>query len=138
MPRHLRIAHTGPDVKVLQTSLKTLGLYTADVSGVFGPRTRTAVLAFQKQAGLVQDCVVGPLTQAAIDAALKKAALDLADALATQPATANDPGGPYLLFDLYPFDLDDPKTKKLDNPDFKKVFGKPNMRARFSSSQMRR
>jgi hypothetical protein len=36
------------------------------VDGSFGPLTRTAVVAFQRQAGLVQDGIVGPRTRAAL------------------------------------------------------------------------
>lgn len=128
MPRYLRLTHTGADVKALQTTLKLLGYYTNVVSGIFGAHTRKAVLAFQRDAGLTPDCIVGPLTQEALDKAVSKAALKLEDTLTSVPATSGDPGGPYLLFDLYPFDLDDPKTKKIENPDFKKVFGQPNIR----------
>lgn len=47
---------TGEDVKYLQTKL---GL-TAD--GVFGPRTKAAVVTFQSSKGLTMDGIVGPRT----------------------------------------------------------------------------
>jgi hypothetical protein len=40
-----------------------------DVDGVMGPRTRSAIVAFQQRAGLIGDGVLGPLTEAALIAA---------------------------------------------------------------------
>ena len=50
-----------------QQKLAVLGfLLTADVDGVNGPQTQTAVLAFQKWDGLSRDGVLGPQTLAAL------------------------------------------------------------------------
>ena len=39
----------------LQTRLARLNLYTDDVDGLLGPKTRSALRLFQKQAGLPAD-----------------------------------------------------------------------------------
>ncbi len=58
--RTLREGDKGNDVKELQRRLKL----AAD--GEFGPRTKAAVVAFQKSKGLTADGVVGPKTAAAL------------------------------------------------------------------------
>ena len=59
---------TGPEVKTLQTELNRQSVSSPNLNtdGVFGPLTRKAVVAFQKQAGLTPDGIVGPLTRAAL------------------------------------------------------------------------
>jgi len=52
----------GDDVKVLQTFLNTKGYDSGIPDGNFGPKTQTAVIAFQKANGLTPDGVVGPNT----------------------------------------------------------------------------
>ena len=49
------------DVKYLQ---KKLGVATGGADGIFGPKTKAAVIAFQKKHGLTADGVVGPTTWA--------------------------------------------------------------------------
>jgi hypothetical protein len=58
----------GPEVRTLQTELnqKLVPRPNLAVDGNFGPLTRSAVVAFQRQAGLVPDGIVGPLTKAAL------------------------------------------------------------------------
>ncbi len=58
----LRKGATGAAVKALQHVLKDLGLYSGSISGSFGDATRRAVIAAQKQFGIAQDGVVGPIT----------------------------------------------------------------------------
>lgn len=65
----LRQGSSGPDVKDLQQKLKDLGFDPNGVDGQFGPGTTNAVIAFQQSKGLAADGVVGPGTQAALDAA---------------------------------------------------------------------
>jgi peptidoglycan hydrolase-like protein with peptidoglycan-binding domain len=60
---------SGPDVKALQQKLKDLGFDPDGVDGNFGAGTKKAVIAFQQSKGLLTDGVVGPGTQAALDAA---------------------------------------------------------------------
>ncbi|SRR6266576_2423274 len=67
------IAAFDPNVtKWLQGSLNALVVPSPKlvVDGQYGPRTRAAVQAFQKQAGLVVDGLAGQLTQAAVIAAV--------------------------------------------------------------------
>lgn len=59
-PPKLRQGDTGADIRRLQ---QILGLTT---DGVFGPITRTAVVAFQRSRELLPDGVVGPMTWAAL------------------------------------------------------------------------
>ena len=60
--------NSGPEVRTLQTALnqQLFPRPNLAVDGIFGPRTRTAVVAFQRQAGLVPDGIVGPRTRAAL------------------------------------------------------------------------
>lgn len=56
----------------LQAALSRLGYDVGRVDGIPGPRTRAAVLAFQKDDGsLKPDGIYGPLTRAALEIALK-------------------------------------------------------------------
>lgn len=67
--RYLRLMSpfmTGPDVVALQERLQAAGVYQGAVDGIFGPVTDQAVRAFQTQAGLIVDGVVGPATWSAL------------------------------------------------------------------------
>ena len=55
-----------PEVERLQSSLDDLGFASGGADGCFGARTRYAVQAFQKAAGLRPDGVVGPVTSQAL------------------------------------------------------------------------
>jgi putative chitinase len=62
----LRIGISGPDVAALQAALARHGFDPGGADGNFGPGTERAVKAFQGQAGLAPDGVVGPETAAAL------------------------------------------------------------------------
>lgn len=62
----LRAGSTGTQVKKLQQALKSRGLYTGKIDGVYGSGTTAAVKAFQKQKGLTRDGVAGKVTLAAL------------------------------------------------------------------------
>ncbi len=67
--RILRVRETGSDVKQLQTWLNYLG-YKVASSGVFGSITLGAVKRFQRSRHLLADGVAGPITAAAVQAAV--------------------------------------------------------------------
>ena len=52
----------GDTVRKLQELLNALGYDCGSVDGIFGSKTKAAVLAFQKANGLAADGIVGPLT----------------------------------------------------------------------------
>jgi peptidoglycan hydrolase-like protein with peptidoglycan-binding domain len=55
----LRLGDNGQPVSNLQLRLKELGFYQGEVSGVYGPETEAAVLAFQQSQGLIVDGIAG-------------------------------------------------------------------------------
>jgi peptidoglycan hydrolase-like protein with peptidoglycan-binding domain len=67
-PAALRRGDEGPAVLALQQRLADLGYFMPAVDGSFGAGTQQAVWALQKAAGLGRDGLVGPATQAALDA----------------------------------------------------------------------
>lgn len=64
----LRTGSRGDDVKLLQRRLLEEGfsLPKFGVDGIFGPETERAVIAFQRENGLVQDGIAGPITWGAL------------------------------------------------------------------------
>ena len=52
----------GDKIAALQKTLKNVGVDPGKPDGVFGPKTKQAVTAFQKKMGLDTDGVVGPNT----------------------------------------------------------------------------
>jgi hypothetical protein len=60
----MQIGATGPQVKLLQAALKSLGFYTGTVDGQFGQGTKDAVIQFQAANNLNQDGIVGHETLA--------------------------------------------------------------------------
>src|SRR5659263_148274 len=61
-----RFGSKGSEVTQIQTKLKSLGLYTITVDGIYGTKTRGAVLAFQRQKGLTADGIAGSATLRAL------------------------------------------------------------------------
>lgn len=52
----------GSYVQMLQVALRRAGFDTGSTDGIFGARTKAAVVAFQNQQGLVPDGIVGAIT----------------------------------------------------------------------------
>lgn len=63
----LRIGDAGALVRELQEALRACGYDCGPVDGDFGPRTRAAVLAFQREHDLEPDGIVGPRTRARLE-----------------------------------------------------------------------
>ncbi len=57
---NLALGCMGEEVRQLQADLQALEYYAGDVTGHFGMKTRAAVLAYQKAAGLTEDGFVTP------------------------------------------------------------------------------
>lgn len=85
--RDLRPGDFGPDVKAVQNSLKSLGLYPGAADGTFGAATSTAVTRLYIAAGTTP-----PAPDAALAAAAQAA--DRALASATTAAATSAAGGP--------------------------------------------
>jgi len=62
----LKYASTGPSVELLQLALNRAGFGMLSTDGIFGMKTRDAVLRFQAQNGLDADGIVGPATHRAL------------------------------------------------------------------------
>jgi N-acetylmuramoyl-L-alanine amidase len=60
------VGSSGAEVKAIQEKLKERGLFTDNITGYYGEKTRAAVLKFQKQQGITQTGTAGPLTLAAL------------------------------------------------------------------------
>lgn len=52
----------GEEVRQIQKKLKSLGFYSGTVDGIYGTRTKNAVIAFQKSCGIKADGIAGPTT----------------------------------------------------------------------------
>lgn len=57
-----RYGSTGSEVKKIQQTLKSLGYSVGAVDGIYGTKTRNAVIAFQKNCGITADGICGPTT----------------------------------------------------------------------------
>lgn len=62
------------DVEGVQTALTKLGYDPGSIDGKDGPKTRAAVLAFQKAAEIKVDGIAGPETKGALRSALDQRA----------------------------------------------------------------
>jgi hypothetical protein len=68
--RTLKQGCSGDDVRQLQETLNKLGFKCGNPDGIFGAKTKTAVMAFQSAYGLRADGIVGEQTRTAIRQAL--------------------------------------------------------------------
>jgi peptidoglycan hydrolase-like protein with peptidoglycan-binding domain len=67
---YLQLGSSGSAVLTLQRELTSLGFNTYGEDGVFGPDTRSAVMAFQSHEGIAVDGIAGPETLSALQRAL--------------------------------------------------------------------
>lgn len=61
-----KMGSTGSEVSKIQSRLKEWGYYNGAVDGIYGTKTRDAVIKFQKKNGLTPDGIAGSKTLAAI------------------------------------------------------------------------
>ena len=57
-----KVGSRGTEVRAIQEKLKERGLYTIAVDGIYGAKTKEAVIKFQKQQGITADGIAGPVT----------------------------------------------------------------------------
>lgn len=57
-----RQGSTGNEVKSIQKKLKELGYYKGEIDGIYGSKTKSAVISFQKNCGLTADGICGKTT----------------------------------------------------------------------------
>lgn len=81
----------GDEVAVMQELLNLLGYNPGPIDGIFGPLTARALLAFQGDAGLVQDGICGPLTWSALSRSAEVSRASASRALAGKVIVI-DPG----------------------------------------------
>lgn len=65
-PAISQVGSRGKEVTAIQQELKARGLFTVGVTGYYGEETRKAVLRFQKQQGIQQTGIAGPITLKAL------------------------------------------------------------------------
>ena len=57
-----KMGSRGSEVRTIQTKLKNWGYFFDKVDGIYGEKTRDAVIWFQKKNGLTADGIAGPAT----------------------------------------------------------------------------
>ncbi len=57
-----KLGSQGEEVRQIQKKLKSLGFYSGTVDGIYGTKTKNAVLSFQRSCGLTADGIAGPKT----------------------------------------------------------------------------
>lgn len=82
----------GPEVRDLQRRLQDLGYSPGPPDGIFGPRTESAVRAFQRDSRLHVDGIVGPRTRAALEAPQCRATSRPTQPSAPRPPRQETPG----------------------------------------------
>jgi len=63
----LKQGSSGPTVRKLQRKLKKLGFNPGPIDGIFGKKTRAALIRFQKSRRLIADGIAGPQTLAVLN-----------------------------------------------------------------------
>jgi peptidoglycan hydrolase-like protein with peptidoglycan-binding domain len=85
----LTLGSQGEAVSQLQKDLTVLGYYTNSIDGDFGPKTKAAVVNFQKARGLKTDGLVGSITKASLTAAMQASDGSQGMTLGSQGAAVN-------------------------------------------------
>ena len=67
-----QVGSRGKEVTAIQQELKARGLFKVGVTGYYGEETRKAVLRFQKQQGIQQTGIAGPITLKALGISVGK------------------------------------------------------------------
>jgi len=62
----LNVGSTGSEIRMLQSELQALNYDVGPVDGIYGSRTKAAVMEFQRDKDLLVDGIVGPQTQEAL------------------------------------------------------------------------
>lgn len=57
-----KVGSRGAEVRAIQEKLKERGLYKIAVDGIYGAKTKEAVIKFQKQQKIAADGIAGPVT----------------------------------------------------------------------------
>lgn len=57
-----KVGSRGDEVRQIQTKLKSLGFFTGTIDGIYGTKTKNAVISFQRSCGLTADGIAGPKT----------------------------------------------------------------------------
>lgn len=79
---------SGATVRELQRQLESAGFATGGIDGQFGPKTESAVRAFQRARGLTVDGIVGPQTRRALLSTASTPTAPTASAGPTPPGAA--------------------------------------------------
>lgn len=66
VPTLSKIGSQGKEVRQIQTKLTELGFFSDKIDGIYGEKTKAAVIRFQKQKGLTADGIAGTKTLAAL------------------------------------------------------------------------
>ena len=72
----LKEGSTGVEVTKLQEDLKKLNFYLSTIDGIFGAKTKEAVIKFQKSQQLIADGIVGEKTWSKLNAVLNNSRFD--------------------------------------------------------------
>ncbi len=71
-PALSQVGSRGKEVTAIQEELKARGLFNVGVTGYYGEETRKAVLRFQRQQGISQTGIAGPITLKALGISVGK------------------------------------------------------------------
>lgn len=86
----LKQGSTGTLVKTVQTKLKRWGYYFGSVDGIFGSKTKSAVISFQRKNGLAVDGIIGSKTAAALGISLSSSSSGSSSSSSSGGYTSSD------------------------------------------------